>query len=326
MSNHKLTITVISAVIAVVATLGIVTSLDVQEVQATSHIDAMDEIKDQIDDNIGQPNSATSEVQAENIAQAEHLIFGKPVILDTNGVTATQTISTDYDTMVTDLKDSLLDCASGSCDDSIVQAQAKELADRTTYWQEIKATLEDQTRDINCDPSVPTSCVQLDKPDEYTIAGTLKTIGTDAIWDGWHREIRGPYFPLHGHASWNYAAPPIPVFPDEAIIATGPLGLNECSTVIKEIQGIKSIMRPIQIPIWQEPWASRASIIGTETVWVVEWVPAEFIKNLNYCNNEGSINFSYDINVIIERELLHFWNYIPGGYAGPGGAVPPGTR
>ena len=321
-----MTITAISVVIAVVATLGIITSIDTQEAQATSHIDAMDEIKDQIDDNIGQPNSATAEVQAENIAQAEHLIFGKPVILETVGVSQTVTISSDYDSMVEDLKESLLDCADGACDDSIVQAKAKELADRTTYWQEIKATIEVQTRDINCSAGTPTSCLQLNRPDEYTLAGTLQTVGTDAIWDGWHREIRGPYFPLHGYASWNYDNPPIPAFPDEAIIQTGPLAAGECSTVIKEIQGIKSIMRPIQIPIWQEPWASRASIIGTQTVWVVEWVPAEFIKNLNYCNNNGENQFSYDIHVIIERELLHFWNYIPGGYAGPAGAVPPGTR
>jgi len=321
MSNHKLTITAISAVIAVVATIGIVTSLGVPQVEASSHIDAMDEITTQIDDHIGIGNNATTDVQAENVAQAEHLIFGKPVILETyNALAVTQIISDDYDTMVAALKVSLLECSDGACTDSIVQSKAKELADRTIYWQEIKATLESYTRLSSCDAETPTTCTQLDKADE---PGLTTTVGTDAIWDGWHREIRSPYFPLHGYPSWHY---PTPSFPNEAIITIPPLDDGMCSTVVKEIQGIKSIMRPVILPVWQEPWADRSSIIGTQTVWVVDWVPAEFIKNLNYCNDGGNIDFSYDITVIIERELLHFWNYIPSGYAAPGGAVPPGAR
>ena len=76
---------------------------------------------------------------------------------------------------------------------------------------------------------------------------------------------------------------------------------------------IKSILRPAKIPIYQEPWTSRAQIIGENIVWVIDFVPAEFVKNLNYCNVNGEIVFDYDTNVIIERELLHFWNYLPRG-------------
>jgi len=101
--------------------------------------------------------------------------------------------------------------------------------------------------------------------------------------------------------------------PHENIISVGPLAAGECSTVIKEIQGIKVIQRPVKIPIWQEPWTSRASIIGFNTVWVVDFIPAEFVKSLNYCNNAGMIDFDYTIDVIIERELTHFWKFLPGG-------------
>lgn len=128
------------------------------------------------------------------------------------------------------------------------------------------------------------------------------TIGTDKIWNGWYREIRSPFFQ---HAPFTT--------PQENIIVPESIATGYCTVIIKEIQGIKSIVRPTLVPIWQEPWTSMAQIIGYHVVWVIDFVPAEFVKSLKYCNIKGSIVFDYDIDVIIERELTHFWKFLPKG-------------
>ena len=277
-------------------------SIQMAEAQITPN--AMGDITNQIVMSL--TNGANPDVQRENINQAESMIFGKPVILETNGVPDTITISDDYDVMTGNIKTALFACSEGVCADPGVAAAAKELADRITYWEEVKFNLELQTTEPACDAANPTTCVHLDRGDEPTIQNPKFTVGTDKIWDGWYREIRSPYFPIYPHP-YGF------VQQENVIVAPGPIANGECSTIVKEIQGIKSILRPTIIPIWQEPWTSRASIISYQIVWVVDFVPAEFVKNLNYCNVNGSIQTDYEINVIIERELLHFWKYLPGG-------------
>lgn len=273
--------------------------------QAQVHVDAMAEITGQIEANLG-GTTVPAEVQRENLNQAEHLIFGKPVIFETAGVNQTIAISDDYDVMVDTIKQAVLACAAVSCNDPMVQAQAKELGDRITYWQEIKENIEVHTMDPLCDVNNPATCPQLDRGDEPQVNGPGITVGTDDIWNGWYREIRSPYYPITQY--------PAGLVQEENIIPTDPIANGECVTIVKEIQGIKSILRPVQVPIWQEPWTSRATIIGFNTIWVVDFVPAEFVKNLNFCNSGGSINFDYDINVIIERQLTHLWQYLPYGH------------
>lgn len=307
-----------AAILSVIAAVAIVSSLgiangNVDETQkvippanAQVTTDAMMEITKQINANLSS-REAAPEVHRENINQVEHLVFGKPVILQTNTAPDTIAISADYDQMVMILKDSLNQCVNGACAaNGEVAAQAKELSDRITYWQETKANLEVQTMQDNCDVLKPETCRQLDRGDEPTLKGQGLVVGNDLIWDGWYREIRSPFSPL----SWY---PTFSVPQENVIVPAGPLAEGECSTVVKEIQGVKAIQRPVIIPIWQEPWTSRASIIGWQTVWVVDFIPAEFVKNLNFCNVGGSIAFDYDINVIIERQLTHFWKFLPAG-------------
>ncbi len=304
MSKNKKTFSAIFAVIAVVATIGIVvTQEQIPKAEAQVNQDAMTTITQQIVNDL--QTGFNPDVQRENVNQAEHLIYGKPVILQTNGVPDTIGISQDYDAMVGTLNNALLSCAQGTCVDPTVAAQAKELYDRNNYWQEIKENLEVQTTEPTCDVNNPVTCPLLDQGDEPQATGPGINVGTDDIWNGWYREIRSPYTPLTFYPSG--------FGPEENIIPSEPIANGECITIVKEIHGQKSILRPVQIPIWQEPWTSRASIIGYTTVWVVDFVPAEFLKNLNYCNAGGIITFDYDINVIIERQLTHLWKYYPAG-------------
>jgi hypothetical protein len=316
-NKTKLSILSIAAIVAIASVFGITTIQEpIPEAEAQVAVDAMTEIRTQIVTNLI-TGTGNTEIHLENIRQAEHLVFGKPVILYTNGVPDTAIISADYDVMAADLKLALFSCAGGTCFDGFVQAEAKELGDRITYWQETKHNLEAQTAITTCDVLAPATCPQLDLADEPQAIGPGVNVGIDKIWDGWYREVRSPYAPVGPHVgpfTGNFGTTPSnPFSPHENIIQTGVMKDGECSTVIKEIQGVKAIQRPVKIPIWQEPWTSRASIIGFDTVWVVDFIPAEFVKSLNYCNAAGVVNFDYTIDVIIERELTHFWKYLPAG-------------
>ena len=304
-TQRKLGIFSLVAAVAIASVLGMTYLQDnIPEAKAQVTVDAMSEITKQIDVNLR--TAMPADVQRENIRQAEHLVFGKPIILDTPTVQQTIAISDDYDIMTSIIKDALINCSQGTCPDPSVAAEAKELADRVAYWQETKMNLEFQTNNTTCDVNNPATCTLLNQGDEPNVIGTGTTVGIDKIWDGWYREIRSPYFPIVPYSN--------AFGPNENVITVpGPIAIDECSSVIKEIQGIKSIMRPVQIPIWQEPWTSRAQIIGFNTIWVVDFVPAEFVKSLNYCNVNGSIVFDYTIDVIIERELTHFWKFLPAG-------------
>ncbi len=307
MINKKLSIPILTSILILTVSIGMISgqeNIPKAEAQVTEPVNAMAQITAQIRQQLTSPNIAP-EVQRENIKQAEGLIFGKPVIFETNGVKETFKISENYDRMTETLKQATLACVEGGCGDPRVQAEAKELADRITYWQETKATIEVHTANIDCDVNKPATCTQLNRGDEPQVTGLGISIGTDKIWNGWQREIRSPY---------SITATYAPAFsPNENIIALDAMAPGECSTIVKEIQGVKSILRPVIIPIWQEPWESRAFIIGWQTIWVVDFVPAEFVKSLNYCNDAGKITFDYDIDVIIERELLHFWKFLPAG-------------
>lgn len=308
-------ITALAVVVSFATTFFAFSEDTVPQAEGQVTVDAMTEITNQIVTHLA-TGTGNPQVQLENIRQAEHLVFGKPVILITNGVPDTIGISADYDVMAATLKNALQVCANGTCFDGEVQAQAKELADRIAYWQETKANLEAQTGDPACDVLNPATCPQLDLADEPQAIGPGVNVGIDKIWDGWYREVRSPYAipnPYPYYPGNTGIIPTTPFAPNENIISLGPMAGGECSTIVKEIQGVKAIQRPVIIPIWQEPWTSRASIIGFNTVWVVDFVPAEFVKSLNYCNIGGSMTFDYTIDVIIERELTHFWKYLPAG-------------
>lgn len=96
----------------------------------------------------------------------------------------------------------------------------------------------------------------------------------------------------------------------EAIIVPDAIADGECSIILKEIQGVRALVRKKLIPIWVEPWYARAQIVGFRTVWVIEFVPAEFLKTISYCNVGGTVVQDVDITIVNERELLSFWRFL----------------
>ena len=96
----------------------------------------------------------------------------------------------------------------------------------------------------------------------------------------------------------------------EQVIVPGVIALDECVVVLKEIQGVKAVVRKILVPIWVEPWNARATIVGFKVVWIWEFIPAEFLKTISYCNVGGSVVQDVNIVVVLERALLHFWSFL----------------
>jgi hypothetical protein len=121
----------------------------------------------------------------------------------------------------------------------------------------------------------------------------------DGIFPGFNRAIRSPFFLGETDSTIQ-----------EQVIVPDAIPLDACVVVVKEIQGVKAVVRKVLIPIWVEPWYARAAIVGYKTVWVWEWVPAEFIKSISYCNNGGSLVQDVEIVTILERELMHFWSFL----------------
>ena len=98
----------------------------------------------------------------------------------------------------------------------------------------------------------------------------------------------------------------------EETIVTEALADGEMAVVLKEIRGVVAQVRPIRVPIWREPWASRRAIIGYRTVWVWEFLPAEFIKTISMTNNGGTLTTGIQQRVVIDRGLVNFWGFFGG--------------
>lgn len=145
-----------------------------------------------------------------------------------------------------------------------------------------------------CDPANlrDPGCQQLLADDEGGV-------DIDNVFPGFSRQVRSPFF--IGAQSDRI---------QEEVIVPDAIGLDECVIILKEIQGVKAVVRKKLIPIWVEPWFARATIVGFQEVWVWEFVPAEFLKTISYCNVGGAVVQNVDTTVVLERELLHFWSYL----------------
>ena len=123
----------------------------------------------------------------------------------------------------------------------------------------------------------------------------------DDVLDGiFSRQLRSP-FPIFTNASLT---------PDEVVINTGPLADGECSGTIKEFFGIKAVVTARTLPVWVEPWFARARIVGSKTVFALEFVPAEYIKTIQVCNDSGSLQTDVSAVTVHDRGLMHFWRFI----------------
>ncbi|MBA4719375.1 MAG: hypothetical protein HRO68_09885 [Nitrosopumilus sp.] len=130
----------------VTSTLGVVviTTNTIEEAEAAVPFDSMTTITTQIQENLVDSQIA-AEVQQENIDQAENLLYGRPIILQTNNVPDTMEISKGYDDTMVMINDALNVCVRDGCTDPTVAVNAKNLLDTNYNMIEIKANIEMQT-------------------------------------------------------------------------------------------------------------------------------------------------------------------------------------
>ncbi|MGI9596973.1 MAG: hypothetical protein ACR2QK_12480 [Acidimicrobiales bacterium] len=79
-----------------------------------------------------------------------------------------------------------------------------------------------------------------------------------------------------------------------------------CAVIVKEFRGLQArwVLRRLTKVI--EPWTSRARIIN-RWVWLIEFVPVEFIKTITvHCCGKPSTT-SVSKQIVLDRELMTFW-------------------
>lgn len=179
-------------------------------------------------------------------------------------------------------------------------APAAEARDMLILMAEVAQVIGEQT--AQCDPAVGgAACDALQAGDDIMNEWDVSGIGTGGV-GGLGRRFVGSPFPFFA-PGFHFDGG------TEATIVTEALAPGEMAVVLKEIRGVVAQIRPIQVPIWREPWFSRRAIIGYRTVWVWEFLPAEFIKTISMTNDAGTLKTSIAQRVVIDRGLLHFWRF-----------------
>ena len=175
-------------------------------------------------------------------------------------------------------------------------------ADARNFIQVLDEAMEVIGGITGANPNAPSDPNNLQSPTNQELLDANDEGGTvvdDVLGEVFSRQVRSPFFSILF---------PTVGTPQEQVIPFV-LEPDEIAVVVKEIQGIKAVVTQRVIPVWVEPWFARARIVGFRTVWVWEFVPAEFIKTLTFRHTGDSIEVDSQIKVILERQLLHFWRF-----------------
>ena len=118
------------------------------------------------------------------------------------------------------------------------------------------------------------------------------------IRPGYTVKLRGPFLPRP--TTWW----------QETVEVVPPLAWGECAVVFKETKGLMLKVCYDRIITVSDPWATPQLPRGTQIpVWRMEWVPSEYVKTFNYCNNEGKVTNTVDMKVVQDTPLKYFWTY-----------------
>lgn len=131
--------------------------------------------------------------------------------------------------------------------------------------------------------------------------GQKEPIPSDLILrPGFSVKLRGPFVPPYvRHA-------------EEDVRVTEPINPGQCVVVFKETRGLMLRLTLIRMDVVKDPWATPMLARGTRIpVWALQWVPAEYVKEWNICNEKGRIVKSVTQRVKQDIPLHYFWRYFP---------------
>jgi len=250
------------------------------------------------------------------------LFLGNRLILTTFGVNATQAVYNDW-AFATQASIQVLEAhinftIFGTPE---TKSAAIDARDFLLLVQEAVAGINAETS--ACDPqNIDTTifaCALLAQPDESgttidTVIGGSSDPSVGTPNANFVREIRSP-FPWWSSEIANLVQPtdraesfvfPIPSSND----------FSSCAGSVKEIRGIKVLLRPRIITVWTDPWAARQVLINvgnTIVVWTLEFLPAEFFKVISVCSqgegDHAKFNNAQEF-VVVDRQLSHFWHFV----------------
>jgi len=271
--------------------------------------DVMGEKVNQAAQTLQRTGQGTEVYEAAITEGLEGLFLSNLAVLPTQGVEETETLFAEW-LSHEDTFESALDIHISDVGTS--QSKSTALGGRNflQVTTEAMQVIGEQTK--ACDPANPEQCNQISQEDdpqagnENTQQVQSATVIDVSQFEGFAREVRAPFF-----LGWN-------VFgtrrtPSEEVIETEDLWPGECQGVLKETKGVKVVVRPVRVPIWVEPWRARRRIVGTRLIWIWEFVPAEFIKTISVCNENGKLNRTVDMEIVLEPGLTHFWRYVHQG-------------
>jgi hypothetical protein len=221
----------------------------------------------------------------------EAVFLSNLVVLPTFGQPAAQDSFDDHTQMTDDLIQALNQHINGGGGTGATKAEAAEARNFMQVAQEAMEAIGQQTQ--NCNPGNPGACAGLNASDE---GGTYDTVA------GFQRQVRSPFF------QWVPQREP-----QEDVFVPDALSAGQCVPIVKETRGIQAVVRPLVVPVWINPWFARATVVGTATVWAWEFVPAEFVKTISYCNKNGKLLQTVDTEIIRERGQMTLWRFLRSG-------------
>lgn len=193
----------------------------------------------------------------------------------------------------------------GACPDLAGQAAdlkflLKEMEDVASALSEFTAacTVGDSLREGRCAQLVPVL-------NELTghIWGDDERVGDGApperLFAGFKLKLRSPFVPR-----WTRVW-------EEDVKATPALAPGECASIFKETKGLMLRLRLDGFTLVRDPWATAQLPRGTKIpIWTLEWVPSEYVKHFNICNNDGRIaHVTVNQRVKQDIPLNYFWRY-----------------
>jgi len=119
-----------------------------------------------------------------------------------------------------------------------------------------------------------------------------------AVHPGYSVKLRSPFVP-----GWTNRW-------DEDVQVTEPIANGECAVVFKETKGLMLRLYYDRVITVSDPWATPQLPRGTKIpVWRMEWVPSEYVKTFNLCNQGGRVVKTVAQQVVQDVPLKYFWRF-----------------
>ena len=121
------------------------------------------------------------------------------------------------------------------------------------------------------------------------------------IQPGFFVKLRSPFGPWNTVFGW-----------EEDLFQVDPIAPGECAAVVKETRGLMLRLIFVRFDIVRDPWATPMLARGTRIpIWALEWIPSQYVKTWNVCNQDGRLNTTVSQRVKQDVPLNFFWRFYP---------------